>query len=125
MALCPSSETDEEIKEKYRRLQKIYHPDVWKGEDDAPSDAMSIRLNRAYSVLSDRKQREAYDKRLGAPSRSARAGAIRNVEVRPGEELRDGPSACPALGRGGPCHRGSARAQLRLSLQRPVAEPYP
>ncbi|GMH38929.1 hypothetical protein BSKO_06827 [Bryopsis sp. KO-2023] len=48
----------EELKAKYRALQKQYHPDVT-GEQD-----MSAQLNQAYKTLSDPELKESYDRRL-------------------------------------------------------------
>lgn len=47
----------DEIKAKYRALQRQYHPDI----AGTGSAEMSARLNRAYDVLTDRKARITYD----------------------------------------------------------------
>lgn len=51
----------EQIKQSYRRLVRLYHPDLNRGNKD-----MQIKqLNEAYAVLSDPAKRAAYDiKRL-------------------------------------------------------------
>jgi len=51
-----------EVKDAYRRLQKVCHPDV-EGEDGTEC---SVLLNEAYSVLSDPSLRCAYDDTLRA-----------------------------------------------------------
>ncbi len=49
----------EVIEVAYRRLARIYHPDVNKAPD---AEAVMKRLNRAYEVLSDPKKRAKYDR---------------------------------------------------------------
>jgi len=47
----------EQIKQSYRRLVRLYHPDINRGSMD-----MHIKqLNEAYAVLSDLAKRAAYD----------------------------------------------------------------
>jgi len=51
----------EEIKRSYRRLARLYHPDINKNSNDQRIK----QLNEAYTVLSDPAKRNAYDiKRL-------------------------------------------------------------
>jgi curved DNA-binding protein CbpA len=51
----------EEIKHSYRRLARLYHPDISKNVNDQRIK----QLNEAYTVLSDTVKRIAYDiKRL-------------------------------------------------------------
>merc|ERR1712066_265786 len=69
--------TTKEIKGKFRELSKKCHPDIY--PDDPQKEKWFKQLNDAYQVLSDRAEREAYDKTLvgtrysgsGAPIRSA------------------------------------------------------
>jgi curved DNA-binding protein CbpA len=61
--------TLEQIKQSYRRLARLYHPDVNKG---SPDSRIKL-LNEAYSVLSDTAKRAAYD--------AQRLEAIRNAAV--------------------------------------------
>src|ERR1700741_5315311 len=49
----------EVIRAAYRSLSQKHHPDKNRGNHDAAQ--MMIRLNTAYSVLSDPDQRELYD----------------------------------------------------------------
>ncbi len=51
--------TDIEIKTAYRRLTKIYHPDVAENKEEAESKFKEI--NEAYAVLSDPEKRRVYD----------------------------------------------------------------
>ena len=50
--------TADEIKQSYRRLAKEFHPDLNGGKTDAER---IIKLNAAYEVLGDERQRRAYD----------------------------------------------------------------
>ncbi len=49
----------DEIKKAYRRLAKMYHPDVTKG--DKSSEEKFKEISEAYNVLSDAEQRKKYD----------------------------------------------------------------
>ncbi len=50
----------EEIKRAFRKLARKYHPDV--NPDEAKSGEKFKKINEAYSLLSDDKKREMYDK---------------------------------------------------------------
>ena len=58
----PRSAGQDEIKKAYRRLARMYHPDV---STEADAEARFKEVNEANEVLSDREKRSAYD-RLGA-----------------------------------------------------------
>lgn len=47
----------EQVKQAYRRLVRLYHPDINKGSQDIHIK----QLNEAYAVLSDPIKRTAYD----------------------------------------------------------------
>ncbi|MBK0417565.1 DnaJ domain-containing protein [Leucobacter sp. CSA1] len=51
--------SDAELKKKYRKLAREYHPDSKPG--DAAAEAKFKEISEAYSVLSDKEQREEYD----------------------------------------------------------------
>ncbi len=51
--------SEEDVKSAYRTLVKQHHPDLKNGDE-----AMTKRLNEAYSVLADAQQRQAYDRTL-------------------------------------------------------------
>jgi len=53
----PTSASLEQIKQSYRRLVRLYHPDINKGSEDIRIK----QLNEAYAVLSDPVKRTAYD----------------------------------------------------------------
>ena len=50
-----------EIKQAYRRLVKLFHPDVTQETTDREK---IIRINAAYEVLSDTQSRQSYDREL-------------------------------------------------------------
>jgi DnaJ-class molecular chaperone len=52
-----STATVDEIKQAYRRLARIYHPDVNK----QANDSRIKQINEAYAVLSDLSRRVTYD----------------------------------------------------------------
>jgi curved DNA-binding protein CbpA len=52
-----STATVEEIKQAYRRLARLYHPDINK----QTSDSRIKQINEAYAVLSDLSRRVTYD----------------------------------------------------------------
>ncbi len=52
--------SDKEIKQAYRRLARKYHPDV--NPSDKSAEATFKEINAAYEVLSDKKNRQKYDK---------------------------------------------------------------
>jgi DnaJ-class molecular chaperone len=54
------SASEREIKQAYRRLARQYHPDVNPGDQSAEEKFKQI--NEAYEVLSDKENRQKYDK---------------------------------------------------------------
>ncbi|HZU04061.1 MAG TPA: DnaJ domain-containing protein [Ktedonobacteraceae bacterium] len=56
----PASATLTEIKRAYRRLARLYHPDL----NGQPRDDRIKQLNEAYGVLRDATKRATYDKLL-------------------------------------------------------------
>lgn len=55
----PKNATEPELKKAYRKLAMKYHPD--RNPGDKTAEQSFKELNEAYSVLSDAKQRSAYD----------------------------------------------------------------
>ena len=71
----------EAIHAAYRRLARLYHPDL----NPRPEAAERMRaINAAYRVLSDSRQRAAYDaQRFLRPVPMTAAGSVRAASVRP------------------------------------------
>ena|SRR5690348_3398220 len=63
----PASATLTEIKRAYRRLARLYHPDL----NGQPKDGRIKQLNEAYSVLRDAAKRAVYDALLLEERRAA------------------------------------------------------
>ncbi|ELS02987.1 DnaJ-class molecular chaperone with C-terminal Zn finger domain [Xenococcus sp. PCC 7305] len=53
-----SQATQQEIKQSYRRLAKLFHPDT---QTSSANNQKIIELNKAYEVLSNPKNRRQYD----------------------------------------------------------------
>ena len=83
LGVAPDAD-DETIEAAYRRLSRRYHPDLNPG--DARADAAFERIRLAYSVLTDARERERYD-REGHP-------AADDIQLVAGAET----SASPASG---------------------------
>jgi molecular chaperone DnaJ len=58
--------TQAEIKQAYRRLAKLLHPD---SNSQTAGHEEIVRLNAAYEILGDPQQREFYDRQLSADSK--------------------------------------------------------
>src|SRR5689334_20592329 len=50
-----------EIKQAYRRLVKLFHPD---SNQDTADNEQIIKINAAYEVLGDSQNRHSYDRQL-------------------------------------------------------------
>lgn len=59
--------TDEEIKAAYRRMARVYHPDV--ARDRKAGHEAFLLIKEAYEVLADAAQRRDYDELIGASER--------------------------------------------------------
>lgn len=53
--------TQAEIKQAYRRLVKLFHPDT---NQETANHEQIIRINAAYEVLGDSQNRQSYDRQL-------------------------------------------------------------
>ncbi|GAA3026958.1 DnaJ C-terminal domain-containing protein [Microbacterium dextranolyticum] len=62
--------SDADLKKAYRKLARKYHPDSNQG--DAAAEAKFKEISEAYSVLSDKNQREEYDQIRAMGSGGAR-----------------------------------------------------
>ncbi|MEG4075923.1 J domain-containing protein [Microcoleus sp. Pol14C2] len=57
--------TQAEIKQAYRRLVKLFHPD---SRSDTAGHEEIVRLNAAYEILGDAQHRQSYDRQLSQQS---------------------------------------------------------
>ncbi len=57
--------TQEEIKQAYRRLAKIFHPD---SNQAVNNEEKIVRINAAYEILGDPQKRKTYDRQSFPPS---------------------------------------------------------
>ncbi|MBW4602060.1 MAG: DnaJ domain-containing protein [Calothrix sp. FI2-JRJ7] len=79
-----------EIKQSYRRLVKLFHPDTNLETSDSEE---IIRINAAYEVLGDEKSRKSYDRGLNKNSRvyendySQRTGTKQQVKRQTGRHI--------------------------------------
>src|SRR5438874_6533584 len=67
----PRNASEADVKKAYRKLARQYHPDRNPGDKSAETKFKEIQ--QAYDVLSDKKQREQYD-RFGFAGAGAGAG---------------------------------------------------
>jgi molecular chaperone DnaJ len=75
----PATATQAEIKQAYRRLAKLFHPD----SNRATSDHSQIaQINLAYEVLGDPSQRRSYDQQLQQVAHLEAAGFSPTVGTR-------------------------------------------
>lgn len=67
--------SDAELKKSYRKLARTYHPDQTQG--DTTKEAKFKEISEAYSVLSDKEQREEYDqiRAMGAGNARFQSGS--------------------------------------------------
>ena len=79
----PRDASEDDIKKAFRKLARLYHPDVAK--DKKTAEAKFKEINEAYEVLGDPEKRRKYD-RLGADWESYEQGG----GVPPGETGRRG-----------------------------------
>jgi molecular chaperone DnaJ len=86
--------TQDEIKKKYRRLAKQYHPDA--NPNDPKAAERFKEISEAYNVLGDEAKRKQYDdmRRLGAFGGFGGFGS-RGGGARPGAPGAGGPGAAP------------------------------
>ncbi|MDD6571725.1 MAG: J domain-containing protein, partial [Thermoflexaceae bacterium] len=52
--------SQEEIKQAYHKMARLFHPDNFNGSQNAAAEQME-KINEAYAVLSDIQKRQAYD----------------------------------------------------------------
>lgn len=84
----PKSASKEAIKRSYRELAKKYHPD--RNPNDPSAEEKFKEVQQAYSVLSDAKKREEYDRfgEVGVGQWQTKPGGQRVYQWGPGHEVR-------------------------------------
>ncbi|NJM62276.1 MAG: DnaJ domain-containing protein [Oscillatoriales cyanobacterium RU_3_3] len=75
--------TQAEIKQAYRRLAKLLHPD---SKNQRAGHEEIVRLNAAYEILGDPQQREFYDRQLSGDSQQQAAQNARRYQQQTGRE---------------------------------------
>jgi DnaJ-class molecular chaperone len=74
----PDDASQAEIRRAFRRLARVYHPDV----AATPGDASGFHdIRQAYDVLSDRERRRHYDRERVRPERAVRSEVEPNAFV--------------------------------------------
>ena len=58
---CSTESTADQLKQKYRELAKIHHPDSHPLDNSVDHHAYFVKINHAYKILSDSALRQAYD----------------------------------------------------------------
>ena len=84
---------DEIVQVVYRRLARMYHPDVTPGPEAA---ARMLEINAAMEILGDPIRREAYDRERAA---RAAAGLLEGLMADPGRGAGPAPQVGPPQGR--------------------------
>lgn len=83
----PAGEDPKDLKERYRLLMRLTHPDFAPSGPAAwPADA-AVRVNRAYEVLSSPLARKEYDEQL-ASLRVQRPSAVRPTSFTPARHVQ-------------------------------------
>jgi len=77
--------TQAEIKQAYRRLVKLFHPD---SNSKTAGHEEIVRLNAAYEILGDSQQRQSYDRQLSQHTKQ-QAQAANNVSYQQKQTARD------------------------------------
>jgi molecular chaperone DnaJ len=108
----PPSATDAEIREAYRRLARLHHPDRVASEPVASDPVSMPQINEAYRVLGDPARRAVYDAGLRSDTSSrpatARSGPSTTSRAPSSAPIDDGPLH--------PSHLGPARFPWRSAL---------
>jgi molecular chaperone DnaJ len=114
--------SEADIKQAYRKLARVYHPDV--AEDKVNAETRFKEINEAYEVLSDAEKRDSYDRFGHAGVQGASAGAQYGQNMPEGfgdifemffggmRQGAGGPTGSRAAGRG-----SDLRYDLEISLE--------
>ncbi|MEG4988326.1 DnaJ domain-containing protein [Microcoleus sp. BR0-C5] len=78
--------TQAEIKQAYRRLVKLFHPD---SRSDTAGHEEIVRLNAAYEILGDAQHRQSYDRQLSPQSEELRSPSASNFSRQRQQTARD------------------------------------
>ncbi len=87
------SASEEEIRDRFRRLARENHPDRYRGPDKADAERRFQTLTEAVNVLTNTARRKQHDSELstGAPKASADLGAVAKVYLAKGvKAYKDG-----------------------------------
>jgi curved DNA-binding protein CbpA len=63
----PRNATEEQIRQRFRELARVRHPDRFQGEDKAAAETEFQELTQAFNVLSDPQRRRQHDLELTRP----------------------------------------------------------
>ncbi|HYN20069.1 MAG TPA: DnaJ domain-containing protein [Thermoanaerobaculia bacterium] len=63
----PRNATEEQIRQRFRDLARVRHPDRFQGEDKAAAETEFQELTQAFNVLSDPQRRRQHDVELVRP----------------------------------------------------------
>ncbi|NEP44098.1 MAG: J domain-containing protein [Okeania sp. SIO2H7] len=66
--------TQRQIKQAYRRLAKIFHPDSNSGCSTSNEEEI-VRINAAYEILGDPQKRKTYDRQISPPPQQQKRDA--------------------------------------------------
>lgn len=75
--------SSEEIRERWKKLMLLYHPDRQEGDDSWVSERAK-KVNEAYSILKDDEKRRGFDRKLAEKVMPQRSGARPETMRRPG-----------------------------------------
>lgn len=80
----PENATDEQIKANYRKLCLKWHPDRWinnTDEEKKTAEDKFKQINEAYSVLSDKEKRQAYDSGIDGDWQNQNPGGFNPFDI--------------------------------------------
>ncbi|MEW6107712.1 MAG: J domain-containing protein [Nitrospirota bacterium] len=81
----PQNSSPDEIRERWKRLMLLYHPDRQEGDGEWVSERAK-KVNEAYSTLKDESRRNAYNKKL--VEQAVHAKPVSRPQMRTGRTFR-------------------------------------
>ena len=87
----PESASQDEVRERWKRLMLLYHPDRQTGKEEWVSERAK-KVNEAYSTLKDESKRAAYDRKITAQVRQQRPMHYQQPIHQPTSGHRSGPA---------------------------------